>query len=81
MVQPFIIQGMFYGGLSALVAVLILGIAAPLTIPRIAPIFNGVVFPAVNYLYIAAAIAGEISAGLFVGAFGSMIAVRRYLKY
>lgn len=79
--QPFIIQGMFYGGLSALIAVLVIGIAAPLSLPKIAPIFSGVTFPQVNYLYIATAVAGEIGAGLFIGAFGSLVAVRRYLKY
>lgn len=78
---PFVIQGMIYGGLSALIAVLILVVAAPLALPRVAPIFSGVSFPPIRYLYVAAAVVGEIGAGLLVGALGSLIAVRRYLKY
>lgn len=78
---PFIIQGMIYGLVSAIITSIILGIAIPLGIPKISYIFSGITFPQISYQMIGIAIAAELIMGTVLGAFGSVVAVGRYLKY
>jgi len=79
--SPFIVQGIVYGTVSALIAALILTIVLPLSIPKIAPIFQGIDFPSLSYVTIGIAVAGEVFLGMVLGALGSLLAVRRYLRY
>lgn len=78
---PFVIQGMIYGLVSAIITAVILGLAIPLSLPKISYIFTGITFPQISYQLIGIAVGSEILMGLILGAFGSIVAVGRYLKY
>jgi len=79
--KPFVVQGMIYGFVASSLSALILGASVPFLLPKIAPIFEGIAFPTINYTILAGVVGVEIIAGTFAGAFGSLIAIRRYLKY
>lgn len=78
---PFIVQGMIYGLISTIVALLILGIATPFIVPPALAFLKGVTFPNLSYWYIAAAVGLELIAGMLLGALGSLAALGRYLRY
>jgi len=46
---PFLVQGMVYGALSALIAGVALAAIAPLAVPKLAIILQGITFQEVNY--------------------------------
>jgi cell division transport system permease protein len=79
--KPFIVQGMIYGFVASSLSALILGASVPFLLPKIAPIFEGITFPTISYTTLAGVVGIEIITGTFAGAFGSLIAIRRYLKY
>ena len=78
---PFILQGAFYGFVSALLS----SGALLLILPRIVPFFTNTLLGSVSlslidnqFLYIL--VATQIASGAFLGSSGSFIAVWRYLK-
>jgi len=78
---PFIIQGMVYGTISALIAGVAIAAMAPFAAPHLATILQGITFPTINYWYLVSAFAIEVLAGTLLGAFGSLVATGRYLRY
>lgn len=79
---PYIFEGMFYGALGALlgwlVSVGILYYFEPVLIAQLGDV-SSVIFP-LNWIVIAELLGIEILVAIVVGAVGSLIAVRRYLK-
>lgn len=78
--QPFILEGVFYGLISALLGSGICSLLVFILIPNIAPLFSGIpLFPFSPYLY-GSVILGSLILGLILGVFSSLIAVLRYLR-
>lgn len=76
---PFIFEGIFYGGFSALVATLSLWAISIWASPALQSIFSGVPNLAISPTIFAYLLAFEVVVGVFIGIIGSLIATRKYL--
>ncbi len=78
---PFVLQGAFAGLISAVLAVGILAAATPLLVTKADQLLRGmdlvILTPRLFFILLGA----EAVLGFFLGAFGSLVAVWRYLKY
>lgn len=77
---PFLLEGMFYGFVGALLGwILSYGILFLLT-PQISSFLQGMpVFP-ISYIWVLGVLGGELLAACILGVFASFVAVLRYLK-
>ena len=77
---PFIIQGAIYGLIAAVISGGILTLAIPSVFPFIRSFFANVPLTDPSILFQVSLVGLEALAGIFIGAFGSWLAVNRYLK-
>jgi len=77
---PFIIQGAIYGLIAAVISGGILTLAIPSVFPFIRSFFANVPLTDPSVLFQVSLVGLEALAGIFIGAFGSWLAVNRYLK-
>jgi len=78
---PFLLQGAAYGIVAGIISTLLLYILLPITLPKILLVFKGIPLPKINVLYLLGLTLLEIVFGAILGAVGSMLAMRRYLRY
>ena len=77
---PFMFEGILYGVVGALISSLAITIIVLYFSPEIAPFFTGIpIFPIPLKVFIYL-IAGQAAIGMFIGALGAQISLRRYLK-
>lgn len=76
---PFIFEGIFYGGFSALVATLSLWAISTWASPALQSIFSDVPNLAISPTIFAYLLAFEVVVGVLIGIIGSLIATRKYL--
>lgn len=77
---PFIIQGMIYGVLAAIISGGLLTLAIPILFPYVRGFFANVPLPDPSIWFQLAVVASELAAGVLIGGLGSWLAVNRYLK-
>ena len=77
---PFIIQGAIYGLIAAVISGGILTLAIPSVFPFIRSFFANVPLTDPSILFQVSLVGLEALAGIFIGAFGSWLAVNRYLR-
>jgi cell division transport system permease protein len=77
---PFIIQGAIYGFLAAVISGGIITLLIPSVFPYVRSFFANVPLTDPSVLFQAALVGLEALAGVFIGSFGSWLAVNRYLK-
>ncbi|MFH1565659.1 MAG: permease-like cell division protein FtsX [bacterium] len=77
---PFLVQGIFYGLFAAIISTILISALLPFLYPYFGNVFSGIPIPAFTPLTILALLGIEILFGTVLGAFGSLIALRRYLK-
>jgi len=77
---PFVFEGMFYGVVGAIMAWGIGYLLLLYTTPFIVKFLSGISILPVPILFMLSLLGVEILAGIFIGSFGSLLAVKRYLK-
>jgi len=77
---PFLAQGIFYGLCSALISTIFISALLPFIYPYFNSIFSGIPIPSLTPLTILALLGIEVLFGILLGAFGSIVALRKYLK-
>lgn len=78
---PFLLQGALYGVVAGIISTLFLYILIPIILPKILLVFKGIPIPRINVLYLLGLTLVEIVFGAILGAMGSMLAMRKYLRY
>jgi cell division transport system permease protein len=77
---PFIIEGIFYGIVGAVIASLINFLLLLYTTPFLVSFLSGIpIFP-INPLFLVALFSGLVVSGIFIGILGSYLATKRYLR-
>ncbi|PJE51833.1 hypothetical protein COV27_01350 [candidate division WWE3 bacterium CG10_big_fil_rev_8_21_14_0_10_39_14] len=77
---PFLAQGIFYGVGSAFISMVFIGAILPFIYPYFNNVFSGIPIPAFTVFTVLALLGIELVFGALLGAFGSIIALRKYLK-
>lgn len=78
--RPFVWQGILAGLFAAGITSLVWLLSLPRLWPALTTLFRGLALPALSPILLAELVAGELAVGFLLGAFGSLIAVRRYLR-
>lgn len=78
---PFIIQGMVCGLLAALISGGLLAAAIPFAFPYIRSFFSNVPLPDPSLTFQLQLVGVEVVFGIVLGSIGSLLAVKRYLKF
>jgi len=78
--RPFVLQGVFSGLLASALTVGLLAVAAPLAWPLLTSLFRGITLPALTPLSLGLVVLGELLLGVLLGALGSWVAIRKYLR-
>ena len=77
---PFVIQGAFYGVVAVLVSFVLILALIPVGYPVISSFLSGMPLPELTPLLAAELILGELLGAGLLGAFGAMLAIRKYLR-
>lgn len=77
---PFIFEGIFYGLISAFLAWGIVYLLLLYSTPFLVKFLAGIPLLPAPITFMLSLLGGEILAGILIGSFGSLIAVRRYLN-
>lgn len=78
--QPFILEGIFYGIVAAILGSGFCSLIIYLITPNIAPALSGIPLLPLSIIVYASVLGGTIFFGLLLGIISSLIAVLRYLK-
>lgn len=78
--SPFIFEGIFYGAVGAFVAWGVSYLLLLYLTPFIIKFFQGIALLPISPFFMLTILGFEILAGIFIGALGSLLAVKRYLK-
>lgn len=78
--SPFLAQGVFYGVSAALLSTIFIVVLLPFIYPYFNNVFSGIPIPAFTPFTVLALLGIEVLFGAFLGAFGSIVALRKYLK-
>jgi len=78
--SPFLAQGIFYGVSAALLSTIFIVALVPFIYPYFNNVFSGIPIPSFTPLTGLALLGMEVLFGALLGSFGSVIALRKYLK-
>ncbi len=78
--SPFLLEGLFYGVLGAVVSWIIIYVTILLSTPFLLPYFSGLSILPVSSILMLEILALAVVSGSLVGVVGSFLAVYRYLK-
>ncbi|MDP2874468.1 MAG: permease-like cell division protein FtsX [bacterium] len=78
--RPFVWQGVLSGLFAAGITSLVWLLSLPRLWPALTALFQGLALPALSPVLLLELVAGELAVGFLLGALGSLLAVRRYLR-
>lgn len=77
---PFILEGIFYGGIGAILGWGITLLILLYSTPYIVRFFAGIPFSPISLVFMIEILGIEILIGILIGSLGSLLAIKKYLK-